>query len=79
MEGRLSVATFHATRKLMTLCGDGTTGAQGPQQVISADRDENVDEMILGDLLGSRVVLAHDAMPERSDVRLSIYGPVGAR
>jgi len=58
----------------MTLCGRGTTGAQGPQQVISADRDENVGEMILGDLVGSRAVLAHDAKPEHSGGRMSIYG-----
>lgn len=50
---------------------------QGPQKVISASRGDNVVEVILGDLVGSRVVLALDVVPEQSGGRWSMGGPVG--
>jgi hypothetical protein len=38
---------------------------RGLQQVMVVVRGDIVDEMILGDLAGSRVFLAHDARPLR--------------
>jgi hypothetical protein len=42
---------------LKTTSRNGRSGGLGPQQVIAADRDDIVDELIRGDLAGSRVAL----------------------
>ena len=45
--------------------------------MISADRSDMVDEVIQGDLVGSRAVLAYDAMPEVLGWPVVHDGPVG--
>jgi len=62
---------------LMATAPPGTTKARGLQQVISADRSDNVDEVIQGDLVGSRAVLAYDARPGESGWPVVHDGPVG--
>ena len=59
------MATFRAMGKpmLKATSRNGRSGGLGPQQVIAADRDDSVDEVIRGDLAGSRAALALDVMP----------------
>lgn len=49
---------------------------QGFLQVVAAVRDEKVDEMIQGDLSESRVVLAHDVVPDGVGWPVVHDGPV---
>lgn len=47
----------------MATAPPGTIKVRGPLTVVAAARGEKVDEMIQGDLVGSRVSLHNDARP----------------
>ncbi len=61
----------------MATAPPGTTKVRGLLQVMAADRGNNVDEAIQGDLVGSRVVHAHDARPDALGWPVVHDGPVG--
>ena len=55
----------------------GTAQVRGLLQVMAADRGEMVGEVIQGDLVGSRAVLAHDVRLGEPERPLARNGPVG--
>jgi hypothetical protein len=60
----------------MATAPSGTIKVWGPPTVMAAARGEKVDEMIQGDLSGSRVVLAYDVVPVGSGWPVVHDGPV---